>query len=115
MKLTREYLQDLLDEIGLVEKFSREGEAVFLNDERTQYAVMMAHARIGEIVKRLPQSLLDSQPQAEWRQVKAFRDVLLHRYDSVNPRRVWEAVEKLAVLKAATESLLAAQPDDDDR
>jgi hypothetical protein len=27
----------------------------------------------------------------------------------------WEAVEKLAVLKAATESLLAAQPDDDDR
>lgn len=51
MKLTREYLQDLLDEIRLVENFSRDGEAVFLSDERTKYAVMMAYARIGEIVK----------------------------------------------------------------
>ena len=65
MSETRDFLLDLLDEIGKVEHFSREGEAAFLADERTQYAVMMAYARIGEIAKRLPQALLDQQPQAE--------------------------------------------------
>ena len=44
-----------------------------------------------------------------------YRNDLLHRYDSVNSQRVWEAVKKLAVLKAVTEALIVAQPDNDDR
>lgn len=44
-----------------------------------------------------------------------YRNELLHRYDSVNSQRVWEAVQKLAVLKAVTEALIVAQPDNDDR
>jgi len=54
----RQYLHDLRVEITAVEQFSADGEAAFLRDERTQYAVMMAYARIGEIVKRIPESLL---------------------------------------------------------
>jgi uncharacterized protein with HEPN domain len=112
MSETREFLLDLLDEISKVEAFSREGEAPFLADERTQYAVMMAYARIGEIAKRLPQTLLDQRPEAEWRDVKGFRDVLLHRYDEINPRRVWIAVQKLPVLRAAVEALLEGLDDE---
>lgn len=72
----RDYLQDLLTEIRLLESFTTEGEQAFYADERTQYAVMMAYARIGEIAKRLPESLLATQPEAEWREIKGFRDVL---------------------------------------
>jgi uncharacterized protein with HEPN domain len=106
MNESREYLQDILTEIRLLENFTAEGETAFLVDERTQYAVMMAYARIGEIAKRLPDALLATRPEAEWKDVKGFRDVLLHRYDEIVPKRVWDAVQKLSVLKAAVESLL---------
>lgn len=113
MNPARDYLQDLLTEIDLLESFTAEGEQAFYGDERTQYAVMMAYARIGEIAKRLPDSLLNTQPQAEWRDIKGFRDVLLHRYAEVSPRRVWEAVLKLPVLRSAVEALIAALPSED--
>ena len=109
-----EYLQDLSTEIHLLESFTADGEQAFYADDRTQYAVMMAYARIGEIVKRLPDSLLATRPEVEWRDVKGFRDVLLHRYDEIQPKRVWEAVQKLPVLKAAVEALRVAQPPDDE-
>jgi uncharacterized protein with HEPN domain len=66
---THEYLRDLLVEISLLESFTADGEGAFYEDERTQYAVMMAYARIGEIVKRLPDTLLATHPEVEWRDV----------------------------------------------
>ncbi|MCC6802245.1 MAG: DUF86 domain-containing protein [Anaerolineae bacterium] len=113
MSLVREYMQDLLVEIRLLESFTAGGEQAFYTDARTQYAVMMAYARIGEIAKRIPDSVLQTQPQAEWREIKGFRDVLLHRYGEISPGRVWEAVVKLAVLRDATEALLENLPADD--
>lgn len=110
----REYLQDILAEIRLLESFTVDGEEAFLADERTQYAVMMAYARIGEIAKRLPDELLATRPEAEWKDVKGFRDVLLHRYDEIVPTRVWDAVRKLPILKAAVESLLRDLKAEDD-
>lgn len=109
-----DYLHDLLTEIHLLESFTTEGEEAFYQDERTQYAVMMAYARIGEIAKRLPDSLLALRPEAEWRDVKGFRDILLHRYDEIVPQRVWAAVQKLPVLRAAVEALLHAVNTDDE-
>ena len=67
MNVNRDYLLDLRDEIEKIQVFSAAGEEAFYADERTQYAVMMAYARIGEIAKRLPPDLLDQRPEAEWR------------------------------------------------
>lgn len=106
MSRTADYLHDILVEVQLLASFTVEGEEAFYQDERTQYAVMMAYARIGEIAKRLPDSLLALRPEAEWRDVKGFRDILLHRYDEVAPQRVWAAVIKLPILRAAVEALL---------
>ena len=48
------------------------------------------------------------------KQIKGFRDILLHRYFEINVERVWQAVEKLPALRAAVEALLAVLPPDDD-
>ena len=114
MRTQRDYLEDLKVEVEQVARFAAEGKAAFLNDDRSQYAVMLAYARIGEIVKRISDDLLMSQPDIEWREIKGFRDVLLHRYFDINMERVWEAVEKLPELRAAVESLLENLPDEAD-
>lgn len=75
----------------------------------------MRVSRIGEIVKRIPDEILFTQSHIEWREIKGFRDVLLHRYFDVNIERVWEAVEKLSSLKNAVNALLADIPEDDDQ
>jgi uncharacterized protein with HEPN domain len=75
---------------------------------------MMAYARIGEIVKHLSDELLLTQPQIEWREIKGFRDVLLHRYFDINLERVWQAVEKLSALESAVQQLLAKLAEGDE-
>jgi uncharacterized protein with HEPN domain len=114
MREDHEYLADLKREIDTVARFTQTGKEDFLDDDRTQYAVMLAYARIGEIVKRISDSLLATQPQIEWKEIKGFRDVLLHRYFEMKMERVWEAVEKLPALRAAVEALLASLPDADE-
>jgi uncharacterized protein with HEPN domain len=64
---------------------------------------------IGEIAKRIPDELLEQQPEAEWGALKGFRDFLAHNYDDVLLQIVWSAVEKLAILRNATESLRGKQ------
>ena len=114
MNRSRTYLEDLLNEVTLLASFTADGEQAFYADDRTQYAVMMAYARIGEIAKRLPDSLLATHPEIEWRDLKGFRDVLLHRYDEIDPEIVWQAVLKLPPLRAAIEAMLANLPPDED-
>ena len=114
MSRTRDYLEDLQNEIILLESFTADGEQSFYSDDRTQYAVMMAYARIGEIAKRIPDAVLATRPEIEWRDLKGFRDILLHRYNEIEPEIVWQAVLKLPALRAAIEALLAGQPPDDD-
>lgn len=115
MRDYRDYVEDLKREVDAVERFTHSGKAVFLEDERVQYAVMMAYARIGEIVKRIPDSLLAAYPQIEWKEIKGFRDILLHRYFDVNVERVWDAVEKLPALRASVEAMFASLPDDPEK
>lgn len=105
MNRNRQYLSDLLQQIEYIAEFTREGEQAFLADGKTQYAVIRAYEIIGEIVKRLPSHLLDSQPQIRWADLAGFRDFLIHRYDRVSPAFVWNAVKDLPNLRAALEAM----------
>lgn len=112
-KSVRDYVEDLKAEVDLVARFIQGGKDDFLQDERSQYAVMMAYVRIGEIVKQIPDDLLLTQPGIEWREIKGFRDVLIHRYFDINVVRVWDAAERLPALQQAINALLNALPDDE--
>jgi uncharacterized protein with HEPN domain len=79
-----------------------------------QDTIIRNYEVLGEIVKRLPDDLLASAPEASWAQLKGFRDFLAHNYDKINLKVVWDAVEQLPTLRAAVESMLADLPEDDE-
>jgi uncharacterized protein with HEPN domain len=100
------YLRDILAYLNDVEQFTTDGFEAFSADRRTQFAVIRAYEVVGEIVKRLPEELLVTQPTVQWQSIKGFRDFLIHNYDQINLVRVWDAVRDLPNLRAAIEVLL---------
>lgn len=57
MKSTRDYLNDMLDYLDNIQLFTADGRESFLDDRKTQFAVIRAYEVIGEIAKRLPEEL----------------------------------------------------------
>lgn len=64
----------------------------FRNDDKTQNAVAMAVARVGEHVKRLSDAFRRSEPQAEWKAIAGTRDWIVHDYDDLDFDRLYHAV-----------------------
>jgi uncharacterized protein with HEPN domain len=69
-------------------------EEIFINDERTQLAVLYEITVIGEVVKRLSPEFRSSHPQIEWRKIAGMRDQVIHSYENVDLRMVWLVVQK---------------------
>lgn len=57
-----------------------------------QLAVERQLEILGEATKRLSMDFREYHPQIPWRQIAGLRDVLIHRYDDVNPDILWETV-----------------------
>jgi len=61
---------------------------------------------IGEAVKSLPPTLLDSDPETPWNEIAAMRDVIGHRYHRVVPAIIHRTVQgDLGPLEAAVNRL----------
>lgn len=67
-------------------------EPAFQSDLRTQLAVLYELTVLGEAVKRLSLEFRDRYPDIPWRNMAGMRDKLIHDYDRVDARRVWEVV-----------------------
>lgn len=49
--------------------------------------------QIGKAVKDLPEEFLSAHQEIKWHQIKGFRNVIAHAYESVDPDILWEAIQ----------------------
>ena len=83
----------------------------FLANTQTQEAVIRRLEIIGEAVKSLPADWKDSHPEVEWRQIARMRDLLIHRYFSVDLDLTWTmARNDVPALAQEVNALLAQLP-----
>ena len=83
-------LTDIATACRLVIEFTREYRIEdFLDDQKTQSAVMHQLLIIGEASKRLSAEFRAEHPEIPWKQITGMRDFLIHAYDYVNIERVW--------------------------
>lgn len=64
----------------------------FMGDDKTQSAVLHQLLVLGEACKRLSPSLCQAHPQVPWGEIARTRDKLIHHYEEVDPRRLWQIV-----------------------
>jgi len=79
-----EHIEHYLDNVN----FER-----FLDSDILQDAVIRRIELIGEAVKNLPQSLIDSYPDVPWKRIAGMRDVLIHDYLGIDLDTTWQVVQ----------------------
>ena len=96
----RVYIEDILECIEKIEKYTKIDEDDFHENTQAQDAVLRRLEIIGEAVKNIPQDFKDKHPEIPWRKIAGMRDVIIHEYSGVNLERVWKvAKEDLVGLK----------------
>lgn len=79
----------------------------FSQDRMRYAAVIREFEVIGEAVAKLPEILKAQYQDVPWREIKDFRNILIHEYFGVDLRIVWNAIHQdLPLLLAATHNML---------
>ncbi len=86
-------LLDILKAVRLAVEFKGTlDKSAFLEDLKTQSAILHQLLLLGEAVKRLSEEFRTQYPEIAWRQVVGMRDKLIHEYDQVDLDEVWQTV-----------------------
>jgi len=112
MRTDRLRLLDAIEQIELISSFSARGRESFFNDLMVQSAVLHRLALLGEACRGVSPELREAHPEIPWRQIVAFRNVVIHEYFGIDLELAWAIVaEHLAPLGARLNSVVASLPD----
>lgn len=90
---------------------SGRGAEEFAADEGLREAVQYRLIVIGEAVKRLSPEFRDAQAAFHWSSVAGLRDILVHTYERVDQREIWNiATISVPALLAFISPLLPEEP-----
>jgi len=93
----REYLEHMLEALRLVRSYTEGlGKVDFLEDKKTQQAVILNLFVVGEAATRLTEcapELVVAHPEVEWKAIRGMRNRLAHGYFDVNIDVVWDTVQ----------------------
>lgn len=101
-------LQKICSNIDLALKFLGENsQEDFLKDELLQHAEAMVSIKIGELIKALTAEFRETHSQIEWKKAAGYRDVVAHRYESLEMEIVYHTIrESYPKMKVQIEKIL---------
>ncbi|MBK7766778.1 MAG: DUF86 domain-containing protein [Sulfuritalea sp.] len=108
MKDRQVYLRHLADCLQRIREYTADGRQQFMNDRKTQDAVIRNLEIVGQIVRDLgPDSLAEQRPEVPWARIAGTRNILAHQYLGVDLSLIWNIVEReLRPLEQAVQRFL---------
>jgi uncharacterized protein with HEPN domain len=86
-------LQDILEAIGNIRDFTKGITFdIYQADLKTKHAVERNFSIIGEAVARIDKPFKDLHTTVDWRQVKDFRNIIVHDYFGIDDTIVWDII-----------------------
>ncbi|HOL21992.1 MAG TPA: DUF86 domain-containing protein [bacterium] len=90
----REFLRDIQEAITRIEKYTFKMKfKEFLNDTKTQDAVIRNIEIIGEAVKNISANFKQNHKDIEWKLIAGMRDRIIHFYFGIKWDVVWDVVK----------------------
>mgnify|MGYP001590967024 CR=1 FL=1 len=110
----KEFLCDIREAIERIKDYIGEMDyKEFLQDAKTQDAVVRNLEIIGEAVKNLSKGLKKKHGDIHWKDIAGMRDKIIHHYFGIKWDIVWSVVkDKLPGLKEKTEEALRKETDE---
>ena len=110
MKDRQVYLRYLADCLQRIREYTADGRQQFMNDRKTQDAVIRNLEIVGQIVRDLgPDSLAEKRPEVPWARIAGTRNILAHQYLGVDLSLIWNIIEReLTPLEQAVQRFLDA-------
>lgn len=91
----QELIEDIIECGHRIRSYTeRMGYDDFLQDHKTQDAVIRNIEIIGEAVKLLSDTMKNSYPHITWKEIAGTRDKLIHDYFGVNIDVVWNIAKE---------------------
>jgi uncharacterized protein with HEPN domain len=105
------YLLDILNSAQIaLQHVAGKTQADFDVDIQCQDAVVRRFEIIGEAAGRVSEETKQRHPHLPWKEMKYFRNRVIHNYDSVDYSQVWDTLQNdLPVLIAELEKILPNQ------
>ena len=109
-----ETLVDIMRACRMVLQFTDGlGQDRFMEDAKTQSAVVHQLLVLGEAVKRLSPAFREAHRDVPWTAMAGMRDKLIHAYDEVDLDEVWRTVSE--DIPAILRRLEPLPPSDDEK
>ena len=90
-----ETVTDIILACHRVQQFAADMDRdAFLEDAKTQSAIIHQLLIIGEAAGRLSASFQSQHPEVPWQQIRGMRNHLVHVYDDIDLDEVWQTVER---------------------
>ena len=88
MKDDRLYLINIQESIERIEEYIQDGRDAFLDDKKTQDAVLRNLHTLAESSQRISNKLKEQSEQVDWRTLSAFRNVVVHDYLGISLEQI---------------------------
>ncbi|HMF29894.1 MAG TPA: DUF86 domain-containing protein [Candidatus Lokiarchaeia archaeon] len=90
------YLDTILEAIESIENYTLDSTFdEFLQDKKTEDAVVRNLEIIGEAMKNIPEDFRENNPEVNWKGFAGMRDKLIHHYFGVDWKIVWKTIQTL--------------------
>jgi uncharacterized protein with HEPN domain len=86
------YLIHIRECLVRVREYTSGGCDDFMKDTKTQDAVLRNLQIMGESTQRLSENLKAAYSQVKWRDLAAFRNILVHNYLGVDLAPIWQII-----------------------
>ncbi len=88
------YLKDILDSALMAVKYVADLDfEEFAADGMRQDAVIRRLEIIGEAARRISDETKEKYKHLPWREMQSMRNLLIHEYDEVDVREVWNTIK----------------------
>lgn len=85
-----------------------DSQELFQQDSIYRNAAAMCILQIGELTGNLSEEFKSDHADIPWRQIKALRNIVAHRYGTIDPDTTWEImIEDIPKLKVFCQDMIA--------
>jgi len=87
-------ISDIIDAMDAIQQYT-DGMDLdsFEADRKTVDAVVRNLTIIGEATKRIPEQIINENPEIPWRDMGDMRNIVVHEYFGVSDEILWETIQ----------------------